>query len=88
MAGIKNYKQELSERKKQLKDAIAKAEKELSKRKPIDTRWFEAYRKIDCLRVDLMTVKSRLEHLGKRNKRSGIQTAHIDINHLNNLDLL
>ena len=40
MAGRKSYKQELSERKKQLKDAIAKAEKELSKRKPIDTRWF------------------------------------------------
>ncbi len=82
MARRKSYKQELNERKKQLQDAIAEAEKKLDDYR-MDKQWFEDYRKLNHLRVDLMTVKSRLEHLGNRKKYNGIEIVSININHLN-----
>ncbi len=87
MARRKGYKQELNERKQTLQNAIAKAENQLSDNR-MDKQWFEDYRKLNHLRVDLMTVKSRLEHLGKRKKCSGINTVIININHQHKSGLL
>ena len=87
MARRKSYRQELNERKQMLQDAIAKAEKELSDNR-MDKQWFEDYRKVNHLRVDLMTVKSRIEHFGKRNKSNGIITVSININNHNKTGLI
>ncbi len=87
MARRKSYRQELNERKKQLQDAIAEGVKKLEDYR-MDEQWLEDYRKLNHLRLDLMTVKSRLEHLGKRKKYNGIEIVSININHQHKIDLL
>ncbi len=77
MTGRKVYRQELNKRKEQLQDAIAKAQAELSDKR-MDNQWFEDYRKLNHLRVGLMTVKNRIEHLERRCKYSGIETVYIN----------
>ncbi len=79
MARRKSYRQELNERKQSSQVAIAKVEKELSDNQ-MDDKWFEDYRKINHLRVNLMTVKSRIKNLGKKHK--WVNTININMNQL------
>ncbi len=76
MARKISYKQELTNKKEKIEKAIIKAQEKLSNNS-MDKRWFEDYRQLNSLRIDLMTVESRIKNRKKIDK--GIDIVSINI---------
>lgn len=71
------YMKELREKRKQLKEDIKELEKATAMPQPITPEFMNKYRQLNEKRIDLITVKSRIENYGK--PRPGIEEYNITI---------
>lgn len=68
------YKKELEVIAEELKDKIDKQFKKWEVQHSSNPEWIEEYNKLNLLRVDLATVKSRIEKLDRADIRTEVQT--------------
>lgn len=77
----KSYKQELRERQVALEGRIVTLEKQREATKCLSKQWFMVNNELNLRRIDLITVKSHLNKLGKKIEM-GITPMTVDRNHL------
>lgn len=70
MSAVK-YLKELRKKERSIKERIASTEKELENPTRVDDQYIQKYRELNVLRIDLKTVRSRINNYGK--PRPGIE---------------